>query len=278
MFWRRLFYLVGAFCVSILFLEILLQVFDPWGAVRYFTSGGPSLDSYILLGERPVLPAGEYRFSNWSAQINPDHSRFVPDNGNGACTIAFVGDSVTFGLGVDDADTWVNLLAGNHPDWNTLNLGVAGYNSAAVRLSIAASPADAYVYLISNNDAEAQIFHPSPEARPIYQSALAIYLRVWQIHQRGYENPAEMRFFGRRFDWDIRALSSHANLLIFGFENDELAQSAQNIDSSVILLPPYTAPISVADPHPNEAGHRQIATALEPYLRAAIPSFCPLER
>jgi lysophospholipase L1-like esterase len=276
MWWRRIFYLAGSFCFSILLLEILLRMIDPWGAVRYFSSAGPTLDLYIPYGQRDVLPSGEYSFPGWTAHVNPDHSRFVPDNGAGACRIAFVGDSVTFGLGVNDADTWVNLVAARHPEWNVINGGVSGYNSYAVRLSIADTPADAYVYLISYNDAERQIFHPNVQSAPAFQSAIEIYARVWQIHNQGYEHPEEFIASRRRFDMDILALSRQENVLILGFATDTLAQSAQELDSSVMLLPPYTERISFADPHPNQAGHRQIAAALEPLAGDSLRLLCSL--
>src|SRR5688572_6915252 len=112
---RKIAYALIGFSLSIFLLETLLRFVDPWGAVTYFTAGGPTLDLYIPYGERDVLPAGVYSFPIWTAHINPDHTRLVPDNAAGNCRIAFVGDSVTFGLGVDDAETWVNLLAANHP-------------------------------------------------------------------------------------------------------------------------------------------------------------------
>lgn len=39
--------------------------------------------------------------------------------------VPFIGDSFTFGLGVEDQQTYVSLL-GNHPKWHPLNLGVPG--------------------------------------------------------------------------------------------------------------------------------------------------------
>jgi hypothetical protein len=261
--------------LSAILLEMLLRFVDPWGAVTYFTAGGPTLDLYVSYGERDVLPAGEYRFPTWTAHINADHTRYVPDNNVGNCRIAFVGDSVTFGLGVDDAETWVNLLAANHPAWDVVNAGVAGYNSYAVRLTIADTAADAYVYLITNNDAEYQLFHPVVEVRRGYQSSLQIYWRVWQINRQGYEHPPQMLGSERRFDRDIAALAEHDNVLIAGFTNDDLAQSAYEQYASVILLPAYTETISFADPHPNVIGHQQIAAALDPFVTEYVQAQCP---
>jgi hypothetical protein len=271
---RKIAYALLGFSLSILLLEILLRFVDPWGAVTYFTAGGPTPDLYIPYNERDVLPVGEYHFPTWTANINPDHTRLVPDNGAGNCHIVFVGDSVTFGLGVDDAETWVNLLAMNHPAWDVVNAGVAGYNSYAVRLTIADTAADTYVYLITNNDAEYQRFHPVVEPRRGYQSSLQIYWRVWQIHRQGYEHPPQMLGSERRFDRDIAAIAKRDNVLIAGFETDDLAQSAYEQYASVILLPAYTATISFADPHPNAIGHQQIAAALDPFVTEYVQAQC----
>jgi hypothetical protein len=267
--------IIIAIISSVFLLEILLRLIDPWGAVTYFTAGGPTLDLYIPYNERDVLPAGEYHFSTWTTHINPDHTRLVPDNDAGNCRIAFVGDSVTFGLGVDDAETWVNLLAMNHPAWDVVNAGVAGYNSYAVRLTIADTSADAYIYLITNNDAEYQLFHPVVEPRRGYQPALQIYWRVWQIHRQGYEHPPQMLGSQRRFDRDIAVLAEDTDVLSVGFANDDLAQSAYEQYPSVILLPAYTATISFADPHPNAVGHQQIAAALDPFVTEYVQAQCP---
>jgi lysophospholipase L1-like esterase len=43
-------------------------------------------------------------------------------------TVIFVGDSVTFGVGVQDARTFVELFAAAHPDVQTINAAVIGYS------------------------------------------------------------------------------------------------------------------------------------------------------
>jgi hypothetical protein len=143
-----------------------------------------------------------------------------------------------------------------------------------VRLTIADTSADVYIYLITNNDAELQIFHPVVQPRRGYQSALQIYWRVWQIHRQGYEHPPQMVGSERRFDRDIAALAARDDVLIAGFVTDELAQSAHEQFSSVILLPAYTETISFADPHPNVIGHQQIAAALDPFVTEYVQAQC----
>ncbi len=50
-----------------------------------------------------------------------------PSNNEKPTKIDFVGDSFTFGFGVDDSETFSNLLEINNPKFTTRNLGVAGY-------------------------------------------------------------------------------------------------------------------------------------------------------
>ena len=273
--WRWLIYCVTCFVLIIFLLEILLRVFDPWGAVAYFSDGNTVSTLYIPVGRRDVLPQGQYRYPTWTATIRADYSRYVPDNGRGACQVAFVGDSVTFGLGVNDAETWVSLLARLHPEWTVINAGISGYNSYGVRLTIDVTPADVYVYLISPNDAELQLFHADIASPPSYQPALKIYWRIWQIQRQGYEHPPQMIGDERRFDRDIAALAQIENLLIVGFANDPLAQSAQAQFPDVILMTPYSERISFADPHPNVVGHQQIAAAIESAVIETVQSYCP---
>jgi len=262
-------------------LEALLNWFDPWGAVRYFKAGGPTTDLYIPHESRYVLPAGDYDFGNWAAQIAADFTRNVPDNGVGACRIIFLGDSVTFGLGVDDDETWANQLAARHPAWDVVNAAVPGYNSSAVRDTLRNFDADAYAYLIIANDAGPLAFYPDIQQHNDALSAIAIYWQTWRIQQRGFEHPPQMIEQNgqllRRFDADIAALAALPRLLMAGFEGDGLAESARVQYESLVLIPPYHSQISFADPHPDAEGHLQIADAIEPHVVAHVHSHCGLE-
>ena len=122
--------------------------------------------------------SGTHVLSSFTFTLLPDRTRAVPaTNPSASRTLVFVGDSVTFGYGVDDAQTWVNLVARQRPDWHVVNAGVSGYNSTNVRRNVEQDrTADALVYLIVNNDAEPENhpdLHPSP---PELGSWLALYL------------------------------------------------------------------------------------------------------
>ena len=49
-----------------------------------------------------------------------------------------MGDSVTFGYGVDDDQTWVDGMARALPDVHVINAGVSGFNSTNVLRTLSA--------------------------------------------------------------------------------------------------------------------------------------------
>ncbi len=140
---RLLAVLVGILVVLV-GTEVLFRIFDPTGAGRYGTDQFYAQQRYAPDPRGYSLPPGDYHFSNWSAIINPDRTRAVPDTPAAApLTLAFIGDSVTFAWGVSDADTWINLLAGDFPQVQFINTGVGGYTSTHVLASLEVYPADA---------------------------------------------------------------------------------------------------------------------------------------
>ena len=147
---------VAAVCLSILALvlalEFGLRLTDPLGALRYFGDLRAVYAAYREDVSRYAMRPGSYTFSNWQAIILPDGSRRVPDTAPTDCTIVLVGDSVTFGLGVSDGDTWANLVARELPGVQLVNAGVAGASITSVAATIEATRADGYVYLIIDND------------------------------------------------------------------------------------------------------------------------------
>ena len=98
------------FLLSIVGIEAALAAVDPWG-VRYFDdvqsiwqASAPDVTGYSF---KP----GRYIFGPTAFTIEADGLRAVPGRDSSGPRVAFVGDSVTFGQGVNDADTWVSLMA-----------------------------------------------------------------------------------------------------------------------------------------------------------------------
>jgi hypothetical protein len=144
------------------FSEIGLAILDPLGLNRYFGDLGKFYSFLVNDNGLYVLPDGRYLFSNWSATINQG-ARYT-ETQNRECTLGFMGDSVTFGLGVSDNQTWVNLIALRYPDIQILNYALPGYNSSDVLESITRRSLDGYIYLIIGNDTEARLsIHEPPK-------------------------------------------------------------------------------------------------------------------
>src|SRR5688572_13080375 len=77
---------------TILLVEFFLRTADPLGIIVYFKDGGVySFRQDENLGY--VLEPGQYAFTRWSATINADNTRLVPDTTVSApCTLVALGD------------------------------------------------------------------------------------------------------------------------------------------------------------------------------------------
>lgn len=78
----------------------LLRIFDPLGVLRYYNDLSRLFADYVVSERGYSMYPGLHQYSNWTALIERNGNRHVPDGKNAACEIAFVGDSVTFGFGV----------------------------------------------------------------------------------------------------------------------------------------------------------------------------------
>jgi lysophospholipase L1-like esterase len=271
---QRIIWLLANIIIVLVGLEILLQLFDPLGMARYGIDGLTLADRNELDPRGYALPVGIHQLSNWQATINVDRTRLVPNTTeNGEKTIVFVGDSATFGFGVNDEETWVNLLARKFPTIKLINAGVSGFNSTQVLRSLDIYPADAYIWLTIPNDLEeAGLAVGNITRTPSY---LALYLRMWTVQssQKRVEGEGEaqrqLRLHGTvRYERELDTLSDTVPLTLVAFD-DEFGQFVHE-KYDAYLIPWYTNKISAADGHPNSAGHQQIASHLEPIVEQVI--------
>ncbi|MBN1284979.1 MAG: hypothetical protein JXB47_06255 [Anaerolineae bacterium] len=202
----------------------------------------------------------------------------MPDtNRQAGCTIVMLGDSMTWGQSVNDEDTWVNLAAHALPDVHIVNAGVGAYNSANIRRSMPLfDDADAIVYLITYNDADAAIdfLHMGDRAYP----------SLWILRYAGYASyraglPPEGAPLAtedkERFFEDLDALAADPRVTFVGFAGFALLDEVKARYPETILIEPYTNSVSYIDSHPNAAGHRQIAQNLLPHLEHIREARCP---
>lgn len=269
-FFGRLLRAFAHIALVIFFLEILLRVFDPIGAV-YYTEVNHLFTEFVV---DPItiykLPPGTYQFSNFMITMT-ETGRTVPDTSESDCQIAAIGDSVTFGYGVNDKDTWINLLAREFPEVQFINAGLSHYNSTHILRSMEKySQVDGYIYLITANDVERGEFLYADDQYIDYVPYFVLYIMYFRTAMSGESDtlPDTAGFFA-----DIEAIAEHDNVIYFVHE-----ESAQEIMRSqgyeVPLISFGDARISAVDAHPNADGTRRIAAHMKPYITDLIEEAC----
>lgn len=245
-----------------LLLEGLLSLFDPWG-MHYF-------DDLIVLqrGVRPDpvrgyrLEPGVYHFTHWTATQTTE-GRLIPDKGTG-CKVVFIGDSVTWGYGVDDSETWVNLLS-RQLNLDATNSALTGYNSENVRRTIGQYPDATIVYLITDNDDEPTEGYSKPMQTMPSMSMIEKYGRLILARAQGKDGGPDAKEPGR-FLSDIAILQQNPQVTMLAFDGEVGARPG------VWTIPRYTQRISIMDAHANQAGNQEIAAAMLPIVREAVAS------
>ncbi len=258
---------LGMLLLTLALIEIGLRVIAPFGAIRYYSDLSRQLAAFVHDDDRGyVMYPGLYEFSNWSALINRDGTRYTPAVKAAECSIAFVGDSLTWGFGVNDADVFVNLLAAD-VDARVINAGLSAYNSEHVLRAIEAIEADGFVYVIINNDAEVTVQRAhdlpvTPAPVLLNRAAMGVYLDFAAKTGGGAATDDQ------RFEHDLRQIAARGDVLMAVFEDGRgWHERVAGIVPDVIVLPAYTQRISAVDQHPNARGHAEIAAALVGHVR-----------
>lgn len=248
-------------------LEIGLRLFDPWGINRYYADWTVL---YRAMEKRDIVDytqqPGEYRFADWTATELSDYTRLLPDGGDGPCSLVFIGDSVTWGHGVDDHLTFANRLAVHFPDVTTRNAAYSGYDSRQVRDLMLLYPADIYVYLVISND-------PYARQQPFVldQGIAAGSLRRYIMYIAGvYSSPPIYDW--SRFWRDMDAMAADGRVVFTAFDDAFGRHIARYYP--VHLIPYYHTVNSRIDGHPDDAGHAEIAAALLPVVKDAVYKVC----
>lgn len=258
---RRIAAALIATAVSLVAAEFALRWLDPLGAYRYYTDARALQALYQSDPARGyILPPGVYHMARWSFTILPDTGRYVPDsNPDGPCHVVAIGDSVTFGSGVEDSQTWPNYYAemtGCRVDLFAL----PGWNIQAVLQAKRAADTlwpdvDRYIYLMVNND---HLPLPLLEPKIPFLTAARVYLTYAQMS--GEDEAASLPAPDAAFYATLDELMSDERVQVFGFEHDmAVARRVARTQRRIALLAPYTSRVSWADAHPDAAGQREIA-------------------
>lgn len=252
--------------LALLLGEGLLARFDPLG-FGYFRDQA-DLNPHLIPDPRGyTFQPGIYKLSASSFTILPDGNRAVPDTlPNAKKTLVFVGDSVTFGYGVDDDQTWVDLVAGDLPAVHVIDAGVSGFNSSNALRTLALYPeAQGLVYLIIDNDAD-------PENRPNFDKvrhpAALTWLEVYLLNLPDYLFPVSAPPTDLpRYLADLRQINADGRVLLVAFD-EEFSRMTIRQCCAVALIERGTDRVSPADGHPGVIGNQEIAAQMLPLIRA----------
>jgi hypothetical protein len=262
---RKLIALLLGVILALLGGEGLLARFDPLGFGYYRDQA--NLNPHLVADPRGyTFQPGTYTLSASTFTILADGNRAVPDTASEAkMTLVFMGDSVTFGYGVDDDQSWVSLVARGLPGVHVINAGVSGFNSTNGLRTLALYPdAQALVYLIINNDAY-------PENRPnfgqLHPPPAETWLETYLLNLPDYlfppiEPPNDLP----RYLSDLRQMSADSRVLLVGFDDDFSRMTIRDC-CAVSLIERGTDRVSPADGHPGVRGNQQIAAQMLPLVR-----------
>lgn len=266
---RLLIRLLSVLAIAPLLLEGTLRLFDPW-RVGNLLADLRHLDlSYVASEARGyLLPSGHYQFSNWQADILPDSTRDVPStNDQAACTVVLLGDSMTFGMDVNDGDTWASLIARQLPNVHLINAGLIGYNLPEILKNYRAFPqADAYLYVLYADDPRPSNWtRRPPDANLSYTLA---YLNVLTDYAAPLP-PATWDSFYRALD----GLLADPRMTLVTWDGS-FGQQVKAHVNRLNLIPMFTHRVSASDGHPSAAGHAEIAAAILPIVSEAVAERC----
>lgn len=249
--------------LSIIFFVLLLEgllSLDPLGFVHFrdhinlIKHAVPSAAGY-------TYAPGQYDLARNTVTMLEDGTRLVPNTDTEAeKVLVFVGDSVTFGYGVDDEETFANLVAQQLPGVRIYNAGITGYNSTNILRQVQQYPnADAIVYLITNNDDDGEVIISFDREFPDYS-----WLAVYAINLPPLLFPNDLRpvYDTDRYLRDVAQIAADPRTLIVGYD-DRLTP----ITPGAVRIAPYTTRNSISDGHPDTEGHRFIADQLLPLIR-----------
>ncbi len=262
-------------------IELVLTLTDPWG-LKYFDDLATIWDKSVESSNRGyVLPPGTYQFSHWQVTELQNSVRLLPDNASGPCQVLFLGDSVEWGHGVNDKETWVNLIAGQLHQVNAINASFDGYNSENVRRGLAGFPdAKVVVYLINGNDSDPSFGWSNGWPRQPHLSMLDKYVRYFTL-ARGKPEASIASGIGAtvedadkvRFRDDIQTLANDKRVVLISFEGD--FEPAFDAEFNIRVIPHYKNRVSSADAHPNAEGNKELTTSILPLVRDAVAQQCP---
>lgn len=262
-------------------MEILLRAADPWGIRVYQDLDQMTRQSKAEPLRGYVNIPGRHEYHNWYATIlDETYTRVVSGtNPTADCKIVFIGDSTTFGHGVSDGQTWVDVLGNHFSDVYFLNAGVSRYNYRNIAGSIHAFPdADGYIYLLDDNDVDPSFGLPKVPDYSVYESSFVIRYLWFFILSRSEGS-------GREFTISDEVLNAYLetyeqefnqeNVLVLAFRwGSGLVNILQGHGYEITLIEPYTETVSLVDIHPSVRSSKKIGENLIPIVEDFKEKVC----
>lgn len=274
---RAIIFVLTMFLVIVLLLEMLLYWLDPLGLVAYMHSFERMYQTTIPDETGYTFIEGTHDMMNYSYTILDNHSRRIPaTNLDATCVIAGIGDSVTFGMGVEDEQTWLNLVAEQFPNVQFVNWGRPVFGAENVYSSYQNYDADGYLWLVISNDDFGEAGYK--ERQPNYVSALRLYW-LYVLYPAIFGKPAYnvIHEYTNDVDEDVISVSAqlaeqmlaHDNILIFGFD-----EYPTNRIEAAITISYYDDTVGLFDHHPSFKGNQQIAASILPHVTDFVERIC----
>lgn len=267
---RKVIYVLVGILLVLFLAEMLLRVFDPLGIYQMSVNLAAQLNSYVASPRGYVMYPGKYELRGWTATIDEHGNRVLPDAHAGACELAFIGDSITFGVGVNDAETFANIIAGEVAAHVT-NTAHGGHNSGNILRTLNATDADGFVYVTVYNDDQPDqvVTDTQPRHTPYTVLATATYILS------GLRGNAAAKVIDPQFAANMAQIAARDDVLMVTFDwRNAWADTLRAFEPELVTIPVYQGRVSYIDGHPNARGHAEIAAALVGHVRQFETRMC----
>ena len=274
---RRLASLGVVAALTLALIEVLLRVTDPFGVVYFYDIAHNFYDISLPDQRGYVVAPGQYNASHWSFTILPDNTRAVPDTSRDAeNTMVFIGDSVTFGYGVGDSETWVNLVAREFPDWHVINDSYPGWSIENLEGAWEMHPdADLiFVMTITNDSDEPKRVAGVPGWEPPY---IQLYAQMITYLLRGFPSPSPETVAALEPAWReaITRIGTdpRVTFIVIDVTSEYDDRVMAMFPDKTVRIQNYSDLISTVDSHANPKGNAFVAQQLVPLVRERIAAW-----
>jgi len=241
-------------------LELALHIVDPLGVLAY----RGDLRQAVASKQDHRYTDGVHDFDGWVATVQ-NGWRIVPaSDPNAACTVAFIGDSFTFGWAVNDDETYPNRIAQQLQDVRVLNRGVDGYNIEQIERTMNETPADGYVYFaVIGDQIPADAGSVGDDLPFLWRSATLTY---WRWFQRDDESVTDAQ--QREYEARVQRMTERAPMVVGYF------YMPPPVPDAIEIVYRDDMTVSAADGHYDAAGNAYVAQVLLEEVEQMVSEVC----